>query len=189
MENVFFFFFQSSTCDIRPDHLNRAASSRGRAYSGSFFLTCSILSNSHGELDSSIIQDIITLRDAGRASMVYFCFNSRTSTSKNHKTYFLPFSFRFSARSDTRYDILSRNDSPSLLYRHVVFWIRGLFASSSLSYFLYPRFDISNCSPSPTPTPCHRPTRNHIGHSQFLVDSRTRPWFFFFFFFLLSFFL
>ena len=72
MENV---CSQSSTGDIRPDHLNRAASSGGRAYSGSLFLTCSLLPDSHGELDSPVIQDIMTLRDARRTSMVYFDFD------------------------------------------------------------------------------------------------------------------
>jgi len=80
----------------------------GRLYSGSSFLTRSILPDSHGVLSSSIIQDIMTLHDAGRASVAYFYFDFKDVDKQKLQDLLPSLLIQLSARSDARCDILSR---------------------------------------------------------------------------------
>ena len=56
---------------------------------------------------SSIIQDIIPLRDAGRASLAYFYFDFRDVDKQNLRNLLPSLLFQLSARSDPCRDILS----------------------------------------------------------------------------------
>ena len=80
----------------------------GRAYSGSFFLTRSILPDSRGELSSSVIQDIVTLHDAGRASMAYFYFDFKDIDKQKLQKLLPSLLIQLSARSDARCGLLSQ---------------------------------------------------------------------------------
>ena len=79
----------------------------GRAYSGSFFLPRSILLDSHGELNS-VIQDIMTLRDAGRASMACFYFDFKDVVKQKLQNLLSLLLIQLSALSDTRCGVLSQ---------------------------------------------------------------------------------
>ncbi len=57
---------------------------------------------------SSIIEDIIALRDAGRASLAYFYFDFRDVDKQNLQNLLPSLLLQLSAQSDLCYDILSR---------------------------------------------------------------------------------
>ncbi|KAH9061874.1 hypothetical protein EDB87DRAFT_382930 [Lactarius vividus] len=59
-------------------------------------------------LCSSVIQDIMTLRDAGLASMAYFYFDFRDTDKQNRRSLLLSLLSQLSARSDLCCDILHR---------------------------------------------------------------------------------
>ena len=79
-----------------------------RLYSGSSFLTRSILLYSHDELSSSVIQDIMTLHDVGMASMAYFYFDFKDVDKQNLQNLLPSLLIQLSTRSDARCDILSQ---------------------------------------------------------------------------------
>jgi hypothetical protein len=79
-----------------------------RLYSGSSFLTRSVLLYSHDELSSSVIQDIMALRDSGRASMAYFYFDFKDVDKQKLQNILPSLLIQLSARSDARCDILSQ---------------------------------------------------------------------------------
>jgi hypothetical protein len=57
---------------------------------------------------SAVIQDILTLRDAGLALMAYFYFDFRDTDKQNHRNLLLSLLSQLSARSDLCCDILQR---------------------------------------------------------------------------------
>ncbi|KAI9430450.1 hypothetical protein H4582DRAFT_2016886 [Lactarius indigo] len=59
-------------------------------------------------LCSALIQDIMTLRDAGLASMAYFYFDFRDTDKQNRRGFLLSLLSQLSARSDLCCDILHR---------------------------------------------------------------------------------
>ncbi|KAH9041903.1 hypothetical protein EDB83DRAFT_2228114 [Lactarius deliciosus] len=59
-------------------------------------------------LCSAVIQDIMTLRDAGLASMAYFYFDFRDTDKQNRRSLLLSLVSQISARSDLCCDILHR---------------------------------------------------------------------------------
>jgi len=80
----------------------------GRLYSGSSFLTRSILPDSLGELSSSVVQDIVTLHNAGKASMAYFYFDFKDAGKQKLQDLLPSLLIQLSTRSDIRCDVLSR---------------------------------------------------------------------------------
>jgi len=80
----------------------------GRLYSGSSFLARSFLPDSHGELSSSIVQDIMTLHDAGRASIAYFYFDFKDIDKQKLQNLLPSLLIQLSARSDACCDLLSQ---------------------------------------------------------------------------------
>jgi len=80
----------------------------GRVCSGSSFLTRSILPDSRGELSSSVIQDIMTLHDAGTASIAYFYFDFKDIDKQKLQNLLPSLLIQLSTRSDGCCDILSQ---------------------------------------------------------------------------------
>ena len=71
------------------------------------------MSNQDYHFSSSIIEDIIALRDAGRASMAYFYFDFRDDDKQKLQNLLPSLLIQLSARSDPRHDTLSK-----LYYSH-----------------------------------------------------------------------
>ena len=70
--------------------------------------TRSTLSRLHGVLSSSIIQDVMTLDDSGRASVAYFYFDFRDVNKQKLQDLLLSLLIQLSAGSDSCCDTLSR---------------------------------------------------------------------------------
>jgi hypothetical protein len=66
------------------------------------------LSNQHITFSSSIIEDIIALRDAGRASLAYFYFDFRDVDKQKLQNLLPSLLIQLSSRSDPCHDILSK---------------------------------------------------------------------------------
>jgi NACHT domain-containing protein len=66
------------------------------------------LSNQHIIFSSSIVEDIMALRDAGRASIAYFYFDFRDVDKQKLQNLLLSLLIQLSAQSDSCCDILSR---------------------------------------------------------------------------------
>ena len=77
-------------------------------YSGLFFFVFSALVQLTPHFSSSIIQDIIALRDAGEASLAYFYFDFRDVDKQKLHNVLPSFLTQLSARSDPCHDILSQ---------------------------------------------------------------------------------
>ena len=81
---------------------------RERAYSGSSFVNLFCLIELTSSLSSSVIQDIIALRDTGGASMAYFYFDFRDVDKQKLHNLLPSLLVQLSARSDSCCDILSQ---------------------------------------------------------------------------------
>jgi len=81
---------------------------RERAYSGSSFVNLFCLIELTSSLSSSVIQDIIALRDTGGASMAYFYFDFRDVDKQKLHNLLPSLLVQLSARSDPCCDILSQ---------------------------------------------------------------------------------
>ena len=78
-------------------------------YSGLFFFAFSALVQLTGNhFSSSIVEDILALRDAGKASLAYFYFDFRDVDKQNIHNLLPSLLIQLSARSDPYCDVLSR---------------------------------------------------------------------------------
>jgi len=101
------------TLDLRytttPDHLSFLA---GAGKSVLWFVPLRLfpfpLSNQHITFSSSIIENIIALRDAGRASLAYFYFDFRDVDKQKLQDVLPSLLIQLSSRSDPCHDILSK---------------------------------------------------------------------------------
>ena len=113
-------------------------------------------------ISSAIIQHVITLRDAGLASVAYFYFDFRDVDKKNHRNLLSSLLKQFSSRSKPCLDILSRiyaacdagKEQPS--ERALVQCLKDMLAAQSLSklptYIILDAVDeCPNTSGLPTP--------------------------------------
>jgi len=102
-------FSQFPLCDANPNHLDFVAGS-GKSI---LWLVLppssprSALTDSHFELSSSIIQDILTLNDSGMASIAYFYFDFRDVDKQKLQNLLPSLLIQLSARSDPCCDTLS----------------------------------------------------------------------------------
>ena len=95
------------TRSISPDHLGSSRLGKERTQVR-LSATCSTFSDSHDEHSSSIIQDIMTLHDDGKASMAYFYFDFRDIDKQKLHNLLPSLLIQLSARSDPCCDTLSR---------------------------------------------------------------------------------
>ena len=92
-----------------PDHLlflSIAGSGKSVVWFALFQLICHC--ETHQQFSSSIIQDIIALRDTGKATMAYFYFDFRDVHKQKLHNLLPSLLIQLSARSDARCDVLSR---------------------------------------------------------------------------------
>ena len=61
--------------------------------------------SSKSSANSAVIQDIMTLRNAGLAFVAYFCSDFKDTDKQNHRNLLLSLLSQLSARSDLCYDI------------------------------------------------------------------------------------
>jgi hypothetical protein len=93
---------------IMSDHLLVTQRAQGKVYSGSSIISTCCLVELTLILSSSIIRDIIALRDSGQASIAYFYFDFRDIDKQKPQNLLASLLIQLSFRSDPRCDVLSR---------------------------------------------------------------------------------
>jgi hypothetical protein len=93
---------------IMSDHLLVTQRAQGKVYSGSSVISTCCFVELTLLLSSSIIRDIIALRNSGQASIAYFYFDFRDIDKQKPQNLLASLLIQLSFRSDPRCDVLSR---------------------------------------------------------------------------------
>jgi hypothetical protein len=97
-----------TTSSDYPDHFSIVQRDLARVFSGSSSLPWSPLGNLRRRLSSSIIQDVLAMREAGMASVAYFYFDFRDIDKQKLQNLLPSFLIQLSAQSNSCCDVLFR---------------------------------------------------------------------------------